>query len=207
MMKSMSLFMVAGAAQALKSNTQANPIRRVVTLLQDMSKELEEEGEKEEDLHRKYQCYCTTNTDGMGKAAQEAAEKITQLNAQIEEMEATKAQLVEELKQHKGDRADAKQDLAKATKIREKEHEQFLADSGETKENIDSLNGAVTALEKGMGAKSFIQTPVASLLTKVIQRMDSVDASDRDTLMAFLQGQNPYGDYAPASGQIVGILK
>jgi chromosome segregation ATPase len=37
--------------------------------------------------------------------------------------------------------------------------------------------------------------------------MDSVDASDRDTLMAFLQGQNPYGDYAPASGQIVGILK
>ena len=60
---------------------------------------------------------------------------------------------------------------------------------GETKENIDSLNGAVAALEKGMGAKSFIQTPTASLLSKVLQRMDSVDASDRDTLMAFLQGE------------------
>jgi len=196
---------VAGVSAA---ETGANPIRRVVTLMQDMQKEIEAEGKKEDDLYRKFKCYCSGNTENLSKAGEEAAAQIEELTAKVKEEKAEKKQLVEELKQHKSDRANAKQDLAKASKIREKEHEAYLAAAGDTKENIDATNQAIGALEKGMAGNSFIQSPVASKLKALIQRSESIqekmDQSDRETLMNFLQAS---GDYAPASGQIVGILK
>merc|ERR1719460_44340 len=116
------LAVLAGASYAAASEAQANPIRRVVTLLQDMQKEIEAEGDKEKELYEKFMCFCTGNTDNLSKAAEEAAAKIEELNAKIKSDQAEKAQLGQDLVQHKKDRADAKQDLATATKIREKEH-------------------------------------------------------------------------------------
>merc|ERR1719502_1214494 len=46
--------------------------------------------------------------------------------------------------------------------------------------------------------------PGADRLQKIVQSYGNVDAEDRRNLMAFFQEN---GDYAPASGQIVGILK
>ena len=43
---------------ALSLRESENPIRRIVTLLQDMQKEIEAEGEKEEKAFNKFMCYC-----------------------------------------------------------------------------------------------------------------------------------------------------
>ena len=43
---------------ALSLRESENPIRRIVTLLQDMQKEIEAEGEKEEKAFDKFMCYC-----------------------------------------------------------------------------------------------------------------------------------------------------
>merc|ERR1719337_417148 len=127
----------------LVTQTEANPIRKVVTLLQDMQKEIEAEGEKEKDLYDKFMCYCDGNTDGMSKAAEEASQKITELKAQLEAEKAEKSQLDQELMQHKLDRETAQKDLATAEAIRKKEHEQFEADAGDSKANLEALTGAI----------------------------------------------------------------
>ena len=44
---------------------------QVVTILQDMQKEIEAEGEKEKGLYDKFMCYCDGNTDGMNKETNE----------------------------------------------------------------------------------------------------------------------------------------
>jgi chromosome segregation ATPase len=194
------------ASGALASASEANPIRRVVTLMQDMQKELESEGAKEDDLFKKFSCYCSGNTDNLSKAAEEAAAQIEELTAKVKAEKAEKKQTEEELKQHKKDRSTAKQDLEKATAIRKKEHETYLAAAGDTQSNIDATKGAVKALEAGMGATAFIQTPFASQLKALVASVETVDANDRETLMAFLQNQAS-GDYVPQAGQIVGILK
>ena len=62
------------------------------------------------------------NTDGMSKSAEEAAQRITELKSKLEAEKSEKAQLDQELMQHKQDRESAKADLAQATQIREKEH-------------------------------------------------------------------------------------
>ena len=43
---------------ALSLRGRENPIRRIVTLLQDTQKETEAEGEKEEEAFEKFMCYC-----------------------------------------------------------------------------------------------------------------------------------------------------
>merc|ERR1719258_843774 len=77
LMMRLTLLLCCWSCAALTLHTEANPIRKVVTLLQDMQKEIEAEGDKEQDLYDKFMCYCDGNTDGMSKAAEEAAQKIT----------------------------------------------------------------------------------------------------------------------------------
>jgi len=197
------------AALTLQAEAKANPIRKVVTILQDMQKEIEVEGEKEQDLFDKFMCYCTGNTDGMTKAAEEAGQRITELKSKLEAEKAEKSQLDQELIQHKQDRANAKKDLETATAIREKEHSDFVAATGDQKADLDAMGGAIAALEKGMGA-SFIQSNKAgaSRLQRVVQSSEKVDDFERSQIMDLLQGkQNPFGDYSAKSGEIVGILK
>merc|ERR1719281_2358187 len=55
-----------------------------------------------------------------------------------------------------------------------------------------------------MGGAAFMQMPGAGKIHQIIENNDKMDAADRRDALAFLQDG---GDYAPASGQIVGILK
>merc|ERR1711935_652319 len=60
-------------------------------------------------------------------------------------------------------------------------------------------------IEQGMGG-SFLQTGTAELLRNLVSSRQSMANSDRQELLAFLSGEQG-NDYAPASGEIVGILK
>merc|ERR1719353_2583520 len=160
-------------------------------------------------MYDKFMCYCDGNTGEMAKSVEEAAQRITELKAKLESSIAQKAQLDQELIQHKQDREAANQDLAKATAIREKEHAEYLELTGESKENLDAMISAIAALEKGMGS-GFLQskTSLMDRLHKILNAEQSLDAYQRSTVTAFLAGsQNPYGDYHSQSGEIVGILK
>merc|ERR1719421_1732836 len=142
---------------AVSLNEAANPIRKVVTLLQDMQKEIEAEGEKEEEAFDKFMCYCDGSTGDMQKGATEGQQKIEELSSKLEALKAEKTQLEQELAQHKSDRAQAKQDQEKAQSLRTKENGEFTAAELDMSKNIAAMKGAVQALEKGVGA--FVQMP------------------------------------------------
>merc|ERR1719199_2424009 len=56
-----------------------NPIRKVVTLMQDMQKEIEAEGAKEKEMFEKFMCFCSGNTADMEKSVADAKTKIEEL--------------------------------------------------------------------------------------------------------------------------------
>merc|ERR1740117_2557992 len=76
-------------------------------------------------------------------------------------------------------------------------------ESNELNADIAAVGKATTAIEKGMGG-AFLQTGTASILKSLVQKMQNLDDTDREQLVAFLSGSS---EYAPASGQITGILK
>jgi len=188
----------------LTTGHRMNPIRRVVDLLERMQKQVTEEGKAEKELYEKFMCWCKTGEDDLKLAISTAETKIPQVESSLKESTALKAQLGEELAQHKADRADAKDALAKATALREKEAATYAKDSSDDKTNIDALTSAIAAIEKGV-AGSFLQTKAAA---KIQQLTIDVEMSsvDRDVVSSFLsQGQG--SGYVPQSGQIIGILK
>merc|ERR1719247_1696004 len=99
-------------------------------------KEIEEDGEKDEEMHEKYMCYCETNSKKLADGIAELEAKIPQIEASIKEALGSKAQLEADLAKHKKDREDAKAAIDSATAQREKENGAFTEESTESKANI-----------------------------------------------------------------------
>merc|ERR1719287_84383 len=153
-------------------------------------------------MYDQYMCYCN-NADGtLGKSISDAETKIPQLESSIKEGAAMKKQLEAELKEAQVSRVEAKDAIAKATSIREKEAATYAKVKSEAEANIGALSKAIPAIEKGMGG-AFLQTNSAAVLRQISESANMI-AADRDILASFLsEGSN----YAPKSGEIVGILK
>jgi len=182
----------------------ANPIRKIVTLLQNMQKEIEAEGAKEKELFDKFMCFCSGSNGDLTKKGADAKAAIEELTAKLKSEEAEKVQITQALIDHKKDREGASADIEEATMLREKEAAEFAAEKADSETNIAAMAKAIPALEKGMGGAALLQMPGGDRLQKIIESFPNVDTQDRRNVMAFLQEG---GDYAPASGQIVGILK
>jgi hypothetical protein len=201
----MRFILLCLVGSAFAADQAMNPIRRIVNILQKMQEEMRHEGERDEELHEKFMCFCKK---GAGKINKEINDQIAEAKAQAaaaKEAAAKLEQLKNDLKQAKSDRADAQGAIKEAEAMRNKEAEEFASKSGDQKQNLDALGRAITAIEKGMG-KMFLQTRANSeQLKRVVMSSMSVDQQEKETVLSFLA--SPYGDYQAASGEIVGILK
>jgi len=208
-MSAMRMFLVyltmVATAQASDDGNTANPIRKVVNMLQAMQKKVTAEGEKEQALYDKFMCYCKNGGGDLSKSIGDANTKVPQLGSDIEEGIAKKKQLDEDLKQHQVDRSAAKAAMAEASSIRDKEHSSFSKEKASLSSNIDAMSKAITAISNGM-AGGFLQTNTAQVLKHLALTDTNLLDADRQDIMAFLSGGQG-GQYVPASGQITGILK
>jgi len=184
----------------------ANPIRKIVTLLQDMQKEIEAEGAKEKELFDKFMCFCSGGAEELTKTIADAKQDVETLTGKLEEEKAEKSGLEGDLVKHKDDRTGATADLAKATALRSKEQGENEADLADQEANYAAVSGAIPALEKGMGASSLLQAnpSMKPQLKKAIAASQSISSMEKQDITAFLEQKE---GYSPVSGQIVGILK
>jgi chromosome segregation ATPase len=196
-----ALLAFAATAAATEQRTGANPIRKVVNMLEALKGKVEAEGEKEKELFDKYMCYCKNAGGDLAKSIADAEKRGPELTAEIEASTGKLAQLKEDVKSHQTDRAAAKEAMAEATALREKEAAAFDSYKSDAETNIAAIGKATAAIEKGMG--SFLQSSAAASLKKIVMSRNMMDA-DRQDVLAFLSGGS---DYAPASGEITGILK
>jgi len=212
MKTAMNLALVAALgmqAQGVSVDSQAavaaNPIRKVVTMLQSIQKKVEAEGEKEEAMFKKFMCYCKNSGGDLQASIDASTAKIPEVESAISEAEAEQAQLEEDLAKHRSDREAAKSAMAEATSLREKEAATYAALKAEADANILAIEKAVAALEKGM-AGSFLQSSSAGVLAKLVRGKDDMIDADRQELLAFLEASQG-SNYAPQSGEITGMLK
>lgn len=200
------LVAITGTATSDFAST-ANPIRRVVNLLQKMAKKVAEEAEKEEELYSKFRCYCKTSGGDLALSVAEAETKVPQLVSDIEEAENALKALKLELPAHQDDRSAAKSAMQTATSQRDDEHKKFLQVESTYKDYLEALGSAIPALEKGM-AGGFLQTATGAKLRQAIFQDPAITEYDRSLVSSFLSvGSGDEAHYIPKSGEIVGILK
>merc|ERR1719217_494210 len=151
------LLLAAGSCVATDLTAGANPIRKVVTLMQNMQKEIEAEGVKEKELFDKFMCFCETGQADLAKSADDAKAQNEAATSKHAAATSEKTQLEEDIKTHTGDLEAAQSDLAKATQIRDKEKAEFDETLATKSASDAALASAIPAIEKGMAGGSLLQ--------------------------------------------------
>jgi len=202
------------------------PVTKVVNLLKDMKAQLEKEAEEDEEIYDKLACWCETNDKEKTKAIADAEAHIQDLTSTIEELSATSARLNTEIKNLEKEVAENQEALDQAKAMRAKDLAEFNAEEKDVLLNIQALKNAIIVLSKHNPGAALLQLSasqsqdVATMLAGVMQRnavmLDTVlTPSQKRVVNAFVQSPEDYFDaeptfkqsYAPASGQIFGILK
>merc|ERR1719297_15582 len=100
------------------ATARANPIRKVVNMLQKMQAKVQEEGEKEKALFEKYMCYCKQAGGDLAKGIEKAGSSISEFGTKIKAAEDQMTQLKDQLKEAQVERATAKNAMSEATAVR-----------------------------------------------------------------------------------------
>merc|ERR1719159_859823 len=112
---------LTASAVQVEERGRANPIRKVVTMLESMHDKVEAEGVKEKELYDKFMCYCKTSGSDLEASIAAAGTKIPSVGAEIKEKEAALVQTKADLATAQTDKSEAKSTMASASSIREKE--------------------------------------------------------------------------------------
>lgn len=203
------------------------PVSKVINLLKDMQKTLEEEAKADEELYDQLACWCETNDKEKSKSIADAEAKIKALNIAIEELTGKSTRLQAEIKQLETEVSNQQAALSKATALRMKEQGEFNADEKDMLQAVSALKAAILVISKHHSAallqgSASDSKQVTTLLQHVLQKHGSLldgvlTHKQRKIIGSFVQAPESFflqqkqapsaGSYAPQSGQILGILK
>jgi regulator of replication initiation timing len=201
----LSLAVTPSLAATTTAAVRENPIRKVVTLLQNLREEVETEGRKDKELFDKFMCYCTDNMDKLEKSVEVARADIGEFEATIKELTGSNAALELEIKDVQEDLEENKKAIADATGVRTKEKAEFTKESSETANAISSLDKAIPAIEKGTApGTALAQVNIGSELLRHAPTLE-----DHVVLQSLLQAHATASDMESSVGsaQILGILQ
>jgi len=146
------LFLVLVAtASALSSDAESDknrPVTKVIKLLEDMQKTLEEEAKADQEVYDQFACWCETNDKEKTKAIADAEAKIDSLKITIEELTAESTRLGQEIKTLEEEVKKNQAALGKATAMRMKAQEEFSGEEKDLLQSVQALKSAIVVLSK-----------------------------------------------------------
>jgi len=223
-------------ASAHAVTLEQTPISRVVGLITELKAKIESDGKSEQQSYDKYACWCENTLARKASNINDAKDTIEKLQTEIEKLHgdlgahgAQISQLTKDLSQN----AEAQKE---ANEVRDKEYQEYENDKLEAEQCLGALEQAIKVMTgAGTGKKGFLETMQEAQLLSVVAGVRGVldkpvateGVSDKDlalvkqfiaspedfvggrvsTMSAAQIAQNPYGDYAPQSSAIQGILK
>jgi len=231
------VLMIASGLAPVAALDKETPMARTVTLIQDLADRIKEDGKMEQESFDKYSCWCESTMQRKASDISAAKELITETNILIKKLKGDIASHEAEIEQLKKDIAQNFAAVKEAEELRRKEHEEYMNDRSESEQCIGALEAAVKVLTGAGAKKAgFLETLHEAELLSVVAGVKtamkhkgvvskSVSDNDMQVMKRFVSkpddffghnagamsaaqvGQNPFGDYAPQSTQIQGILK
>jgi len=233
-MRGVALLAAFGCTEA--AQLHQTPVSRVVALITELKAKVEADGRKEQQSYDKYACWCENTLARKAKAITDAKDLIEKLQKTILKLEGDLGAHSAEIAQLKKDIAQNLEAQKEATEVRNKENNEYENSKTENEQCIGALEAAIKVLTgAGTGKKGFLETMQEAQLLSVVDGVrgvlgkgpvvDTLSSSDLDVIQKFIKAPenfvggragvmsaaqiaaNPFGDYAPQSTQIQGILK
>jgi len=215
---------------------EQSPVAKVVGLLNDLKARVKKDGVTEQQSYDKYACWCEETTGRLSGNIADAEKNIARLSELVLKLEADTGSHGAEVKQLERDVAANQEAQKEARDAREAQLSEYSTGKVESEQCIGALEAAVKTLSGAGGQKGFLETMQEAQLLSVAARVRGVLGSSalsrvgkdqnveairhfadrpqdfvrtrRTSGSSALQvNQNPFGDYAPQSTQIQGILK
>jgi len=218
MVRLLSLAAVITVASASVA-TKESPIRKIVTLLQDMVKQLQSEKEDDDAVWAKLDCWCKKNDQEQSAIRAKAVADYDAAIASAKEAFGEMQELEEKRNRDFTSKSDKAKEEAVFRETCTKEAKEFSARDIELKETIKAAKTAVTILK---GGQSFLQTKKSELQhvmaelvnSAVVSKMTENRPEDLVTLQSFFDTQSVsflqqpvgYESYASQSGGVIGML-
>merc|ERR1719420_2297988 len=212
-----------------------DPVKRVVVLIKELKAKVEADGKAEQKTYDKFACWCEKTLARKAAAIDEANEIIDKTQREIIELKGKLGELGATLKQLEKEIAANEEARKEATEIRNKENEDYQAERTEAEQCIGALESAIKVLSGAGTKKAMLETLQEAQLLSVVAGVkgvlprvppsDALTTDDLNLMKDFIQdptkyvssgfsgaqvgaeSTNPFGDYAPASTKIQGILK
>jgi len=179
-----------GAVEASeKLEPKATPHGKVVELLKDLIKKVEEEGKRDAAAYDKYACFCKEQADQKLYQNDTSTKKVEGLSAEIGELDADIAALAGEISELSGTIAAREAKIAERTEAREAEHQRHLEKSADIVSAIDACSRAIEALKESKSAmegkaelEALAQVRQAASRVSAFVSLTALQASSLDTL-------------------------
>lgn len=207
-----------------------------MTLITELKAKVESDGRKEQQSYDKYACWCENTLARKAKAITDAKDLIEKLQKTILKLNGDLGAHGAEIQQLKKDIAQNLEAQKEANGVRGKENNEYENEKNENEQCIGAMEAAIKVLTgAGTGKKGFLETMQEAQLLSVVDGVrgvlgkDAVTSTlsdkDLDVVQHFIKSPedfvgarsgmmsaaqiaaNPFGDYAPQSTQIQGILK
>lgn len=195
------------AVSATARSTTGSPVERVVNLLKDLQTKVQNDGKVEEQIYNKYACWCEKTSERKGEAIEKAQDDLRALGQTILKLKGKVATLTAEIQLLAENIAANEAEQEAATNLRQKENEDFTAETTELKQAIAALQRATQVIVAGASQDSFLQTAsraVHDLLQVLPTHGRPVKADHVALLTQLARGK---AKYAPQSATVQGILK
>jgi len=207
---------------------------RVVKLIENLKGKVAADGKNEQSSFDEYACWCEKALERKAGDISSAKELIGETEILIAKLKGEIASHGAEVAQLKKDIAKNLAGQKEASEMRQKEYSEYNEEKLASEQCIGALEAAIKVLSGAGTKKGFLDTSVhkAQLLSVAAQMRSvlsvalpkSVSTKDFDLVKSFVAkpedfmaahsglsaaqvGQNPFGDYAPQSTQITGILQ
>jgi chromosome segregation ATPase len=208
-----------GLVLRLDASEGANPVARVVTLLQDIQNQLEGDATEDENNYKKLVCWCKTAVTEKQQAIAAGKARIDQLQAKIGSGVAKSAGLGSEIKVLRADLDKTADALEQANAMRKLQVAQFQKESQDIQNSIDSIHSGLGVLNGSQPApRSFLQLSdqdtekVNSVLRREIRLHrnlleDSLSDSLREQATEFLEESAEDQQVPGSSGAMSAVLQ
>merc|ERR1719456_1047811 len=127
---------------------------KVIGLLERMQSQIEEEGKAEAAAYDKFACFCKDQADEKLYNIRKGNEKIAELTAAIENLEAEISQLDTETATAASDIADQTATMENNTDKRDADFAQYESEHNDLVESINRLKDAIADMEGSKGKMS-----------------------------------------------------
>merc|ERR1719194_305322 len=188
---------------------QVTPVEKVITLLEDLKTETEEEGKAEASTYDTFACFCKDTTKEKSDAIKTEQDNIDEFAATLEEQTGISNAKAHETKELEELIGTLDKDMIDITARREKEKAKYEATAADLSKAVSSLEGAIADMQAGKGA-SFLS--VKKGIRKSIAIADALDLSPKQqrSITALLQtdaDDAPEGDFAFHGDDIIATLE